>query len=719
MVGCLFGAVPALLVFGWLLTAGSGDLLARDPFGSDWYDVQAKALMHGHWDMPRQVLSIDGFQVGSKYYMYFGIWPSLLRMPLLAPFGSLSGKLTVPSMLLAFAVLLGGAAALYWRIRSLVRPEGGWTRSEAAIAGAAIFTIGCGTTALFLASRAFVYHEAILWAAAWALVAYERIIAFAQRPSRGRIAVATLATTLSILSRVSIGVGPVIALALISVIELIRIAIRRRPGGDEPPLRPMIGRLERAGIRAEATRSWFVATVAAVVVPLMAYMWMNISRFGSPFSIPWRSQVIAQLSRGHRAMLDANGGSLFGVKLIPSTLLQALRPDALGWSPVFPWVIFERFPTAVLGGAVFNKLDFTSSVSASMPVLVVLGVVGAIAAVWTGIGRSRDLALLRTSLIGATTASAVALAFTFVAARYLGDWIPLLTMAGFAGLEVLLARRRIAARRLRWNVALVVVAVLAAFGVWVNFSLGLVNQRLYAPSSPSVQASMLGFQYRLSDALGTGTPDLVLSARLPARAGAAGTTWIVRDCDGMYWSDGRTWVPVQGRPSGGWVRIGADFSGIGADWSPLVGFGPAGRQDVVGVFNDFGRYRFGLGQPGPAGKLVWAAGLGSIRLGPGRHRVEVLVDRVNHSLVVKVGNQYPLAFSSAPTNLPGRLIRQGAVSVGTVSTGGLSPFPGRVAALPPEIRDCRQLRRRATRGAERHSAVGSLAVLASRGAPLR
>ena len=184
--------------------------------------------MHGHWDIPRRVLSVDGFQVGSKYYMYFGVWPSVLRMPLLAVAGSLSGKLTVPSMLLAFTVLLTGAAALYWRIRSLVSPDRGCSRGEAAIAGAAVFTIGCGTTALFLASRAFVYHEAILWAAAWSLLAYERIIAFTQRPSRARLGLAALFATLTILSRVSIGIGPVIALGVLAAIELLRIFVRRR-----------------------------------------------------------------------------------------------------------------------------------------------------------------------------------------------------------------------------------------------------------------------------------------------------------------------------------------------------------------------------------------------------------------------------------------------------------------------------------------------------------
>ena len=393
---------------------------------------------------------------------------------------------------------------------------------EAVIAGAAVFVIGCGSTALFLGSRTIVYHEAILWGAAWSLLAFERIIAFTQRPSRSRLVVAALYTTLSILSRVSIGIGPVIAIGLLAAIELLRIVRRRATGADRADAWPWARRLERAGVREDGERRWFVATSAAVVVPVAAYAWMNFSRFGSLFGIPWRSQVIAQLSHEHRAMLDANGGSLFGLRLIPTTLLQAVRPDALGSSPVFPWVTFQRFPTHVIGDAVFNKLDFTTSVTASMPALVLLGVLGVVAAIWTRVARNRDVSALRAPLIGAAIAATISLAFTFVAARYLGDWIPLLAIAAFAGLEVVLLRRQEAQRRWRWNLAIGVVALLAVFGVWVNFSLGLLYQRLYAPPNPTMQAEMLTFQYRVAGKLGAGTPDLVVSPRLPSRVERGG-----------------------------------------------------------------------------------------------------------------------------------------------------------------------------------------------------
>jgi hypothetical protein len=410
VIGCLLGALAAVLVFGWLITAGTGDLFPARSFASSLYDAQATSLMHGHWDMPGGVLSVDGFRVGSKHYMYFGIWPSLLRLPVLAVSDTWSGRLSVVSMLIAFFVLLGGASALFWRIRSLFHPDGACSRIEAAIAGFAVFVIGCGTPALYLAGRAWTYHEAILWAVALSLLAYERIIAFIQQPSRGRLALAGLWTTLSILSRVSVGVGPVIALALVAAIELLRLVARRRsPTERQPAGRSLFARIDRAGTQDATGRTWFGATLLTTTIPVAAYAAMNYARFGSLFGIPWRAQAIAQLSPEHRAMLDANGGSLFNIELVPTTLLQAFRPDALGFSPLFPWVTFQRAPTAVIGEVVFNKLDFTTSLTAAVPALLILSIIGGLAAIWTRIGARRDLAVLRTSMLGAAIAASVAL----------------------------------------------------------------------------------------------------------------------------------------------------------------------------------------------------------------------------------------------------------------------------------------------------------------------
>ena len=89
---------------------------------SNFYEIQARALMDGHLDVPRGALSIEAFQVGGRDYMYFPPLPAILRMPILAFTDSLDGRLTALSMLLAWLLTVTFTALLLWRVRGLVRP---------------------------------------------------------------------------------------------------------------------------------------------------------------------------------------------------------------------------------------------------------------------------------------------------------------------------------------------------------------------------------------------------------------------------------------------------------------------------------------------------------------------------------------------------------------------------------------------------------------------
>ena len=87
-------------------------------------------------------------------------------------------------------------------------------------------------------------------------------------------------------------------------------------------------------------------------------------------------QVISYESVHRQAVLAANGGSLFGLKFLPTNLLQFARPDALTVTRTFPWIFFPG-KALVLGHLLYDTRDWTSSVPASMPVLFLLAVVGA------------------------------------------------------------------------------------------------------------------------------------------------------------------------------------------------------------------------------------------------------------------------------------------------------------------------------------------------------
>ncbi|HEY3725043.1 MAG TPA: hypothetical protein VGN59_16955 [Acidimicrobiia bacterium] len=668
VVGCAIGGAIALIAFVAVLHVGPGGFFRRETF-ANFYDAQADAWLHGHWNVPGNDLFIEGFRIGDKTYTYFGAWPSLLRLPVLAVTGGPYGHMTALSMTLAFAVALVGVSMLHWRLRQMFRPGRAVSRAECVLAGAVVLVAGCGTSLLFLGSRAWVYHEAILWGAAWALVAYERVIAFMVRPSRGRLVAASLFAALGFLSRASVGMGPLVALGIVLGGRLLRALhtawTRRRtttaaarspaPAVAVGPDRARFGRIDWLG-GADDGRSWVLPLLIAVLLPAAVYAYVNVSRFGTLFSVPWTRQVLALVNQRHQRILADNGGTYFGLKFAPTTLLQYLRPDALAPSPLFPWITFPHFRTPVIGSAKFDTLDVSTSVVASMPALCALGAVGIVGAVFPRVSRTPEARWLRVPLLGAVGGIGLTVAISYVAQRYLGDWVPLLVLAALIGIQVLLRRGEEARHRRSTRVWFVVVAVLAVFGIWVNGGLAVLYARLYAPQHDTDRLALLTLQHRLD----IGGPHAVgRSDVLPARPAPAGTSWIVGDCASLYWSDGRGWSPVEGTAAGGWFRLVVRPDELSTGWQPLVTDRTPGNRVVVGIRRNEGAARgtvdLGLGTIGPDGAFVWPVNPKRLPFGPGAHRVDVVMNdalrrvkvTVDGTTVVQIGGA-PLAARPGP-----------------------------------------------------------------------
>src|ERR1700728_2485454 len=220
-------------VFTWLVTDESMNLFRSTPF-SNFYDVQARALLHGHWNMPPLVLWVEGIKTAGRTYMYYGPVPALLRIPVLLITSRLDGRLTEVSLLIAFVVTLVFVSRLSWKLRLVVRGAEVLSWGEAALAGVWTAVIGLGSVFLFLSGSIQVYHEAELWGAALTLGAFDAIFGFVLRPSRWRVVGAGALATLSIMTRGSVGAGPVAALGLLAAGHGAVALWRRFSGRDLP-----------------------------------------------------------------------------------------------------------------------------------------------------------------------------------------------------------------------------------------------------------------------------------------------------------------------------------------------------------------------------------------------------------------------------------------------------------------------------------------------------
>ena len=111
----LVGLCVALVPYLWILWGGHLDPLRAYYPGnifSTFYDTQARSLLNGSWNVPSGSLGIEGFVIHGRTYTYFGPFPALLRIPIFLYTTRLDGRLTAPSMLLAWIVTATFASLL-------------------------------------------------------------------------------------------------------------------------------------------------------------------------------------------------------------------------------------------------------------------------------------------------------------------------------------------------------------------------------------------------------------------------------------------------------------------------------------------------------------------------------------------------------------------------------------------------------------------------------
>ena len=518
----------------------------RTAFGdasfSNFYDVQAHALLDGDLDLPEGELGIEAFVVDGREYMYFPPGPALARMPLLAFTDELDGLLSAPSMLLAWSTSTVLMALLLWRVRRTMRPSAPLSRAEATGLGVFLASVSAGSVVLFLASMPFVYHEAYSWAIATSLGAAYCILGFLERPTVARLVGASAWTLGAILCRTTAGWACAGALLLTAAWHVAR--------------------------RRGASFRWVGGLVVAALAPLAVGIAFNWAKFRHPFMFPLEQQVWTSVNEQRRLALDANGGDLVSLRIFPSTAAAYFRPDGIRFTAVFPWITLPARPAAEYGGSFLDQSYRTGSVVAFMPLLLLLSLWGCVTAFRP---RAAGAALMRIPLLGMLAIPGAIMFYGYIAYRYTSELVPALVLAGGIGL-VDVARRLEGRSTVLRRAAQVTVAVLATFGFVANLAVATATERLNNPGRE------LSRYVRIQEEISDRTPgrpfdDLVHAAPTLPTDGPADRIQIVGDCEAVYIGTGEPlwpWMPLEVRELG-WDL---DLSALGPD-------GPAAPIDIT------------------------------------------------------------------------------------------------------------------------------------------
>ena len=513
-------------------------------YTSDFYDVQARQLFHGHLSVPLDRIGLEAFRHGDVHHLYFGIFPALLRMPLLLVTDRFDGRLTQLSMALAWVLLLVALRGLVWRTRLLVRgdpSDRALDRTDRAVVLAVPILAAVATPVLFLASVTAVYHEAILWGLAASLWAFDRLLVVLAAPGRSTVAWFGVAATVAMTSRASVGIAPCAAAGIVAMLALAP-RVHAVPGALRRGLAGFATRLGSDGLDT----GFALGLAFAALLPLAAHVTVNEARFGTAFSPPYASQVWTDLSAERRAALDANGGSLFNVAYVPSTVLAYLRPDGAELSRLFPYVWFDP-PARVVGDVVFDTRDRTASITALAPALVALSAIG-LFAVAQAFRRRRPLARLALPVATSLASTLGVLTIGFIAQRYEGDLLVPAALLALPGLYVLIDAVAARGARVR-HIAVGVGGVLLAWSLWANLSIALLYQRLYVPVHEADRHAFVDLQITMQRRLPGSIPFANLDAA-PTAPAPAGSFHVTGDCAELWWSDGTMWIQLEPLRSG-------------------------------------------------------------------------------------------------------------------------------------------------------------------------
>ncbi len=295
------------LVHCWLVTYATGAFFEEELRGAA-FDSLGQSLLRGSAEVSQDSIGWEGFQVGDKLYLYFGPFPALLRIlpNILIPSGS--GQWSRLSCLLAATLSTVAAHALFQR--ALDRNTRLADSLRPILLMALTFGFGLGTPLVYLVSCGRIYHEAIIWGVAGALIALVPIVGILERGSGEPLdfVVLALGAGVALLSRLPFG-GP---LYMIFTVLWLRQAWQWRRAAARPP-RGVHGLLLAA----------VLATAACGF-----QLWYNNARWGAPFQFINFS--------GHYVQPETIGGT-FNLKRLPDALRLYFAPAAEAFSSDRPF----------------------------------------------------------------------------------------------------------------------------------------------------------------------------------------------------------------------------------------------------------------------------------------------------------------------------------------------------------------------------------------------
>ncbi len=467
---------------------------------SNFYDAQGRALLDGHLSMSKQVLGAEAFLHDGHAYMYFGLFPALLRLPILIVTHSLDGRLTALSVLVAWLVTGVLSAVVLWKCRFNFRGDEVVTLGEGILVGTLVAGILGGSALVNLAAYPWVYSEDIAWSVALLLASIVTMMTVVESPSWRRIVLLGLVVLSLNLTRGTEGLGASIAVVLVG------LYLRWGRSGED--------------------RRWWIPTIVAGLIPLMMSIFINILKFGSINGYPLQDQVFFRSQH----LGEINGGHYFSLVYLPTGIKTYLASPGVHLSAVFPFVSLPLAPVQAVGHVALFGVEHVTSVPGSMPLLFILSIAGMIALVMPS--TPWNMRLIAVPLFAAALPIVALLVFGFVDNRFVGDFMPFLIVASAVGVWKMWSLARHWGRGFQLTLATCAV-LLAFYGVVANVAMAATPTGWW---SDQQAAAFVREEVAVTHTLGVSLDGVVRHGRELPNHGFLGEIFVVSNCHQIWFS---------------------------------------------------------------------------------------------------------------------------------------------------------------------------------------
>jgi hypothetical protein len=480
------GSAIGSIILLFVLVGGSASLLQNAAAGA-MYDAQAHSLLHGHWDIPQTLSSIESFGFGGKTYIYFGPFPALLRLPIAVFTDRFDGRLGQLSILVAVILTVAAAAGVVGEVAHRCvgpHPVGRFARSLALSFG---LVITGGSIVTFISFRGDIYNEAIAWGLATALASIAFMLRALRTSSARCIAAAGAFAACALQSRITMGASALAVIGLVLIATLARRTRRMFSLSD-----------------ALTTRRLRIWLSLATVVPVGVFVAIQEAKFGTLLVRP--SNHLVNLAQPQfQTYLQRNGDTYFSTSFVPANFLNTtIWPSGMSFDSAFPWLRpndLDYGPSP--GHPLFLGRSWSGSLAFTQTLLFALGCLGAYRLYVAGLvsrwrpradpadPRPDAPADLRLVAIAASAGFGATLAYDYQYHRFLADAFPAVITLAAVGLMAALTTRPLWGKR-----ALLMATVTAAlWSIWVNSATAILAQteRAWDPS-PAALTRLYGLQ---------------------------------------------------------------------------------------------------------------------------------------------------------------------------------------------------------------------------------